>query len=84
MLARTEAILREQAAALTAKLDAEARRKGIAGYQETQSQLEKVSVAKGAIDEQKGAALEDISSMARRPRRLPHFLLLPSRRSPPA
>lgn len=65
VLARTEEILRgkdetfqEQLASLEAK-------KGVAGYHDTQEELEKVSAIKSELDEQKGKTLEDISELVR-------------------
>ena len=38
----------------------------MAGYRETQEELEKVSAIKSDLDDQKGRALDDISEMVRR------------------
>ena len=39
---------------------------GVAGYRETQENLEKVSATKSELDEVKGRTLEDMSEMVRR------------------
>ena len=39
--------------------------RGIAGYTDTQDQLEMISAAKGETDEKKGQILEDMSDMVR-------------------
>ena len=63
VLSRTEAILTEQDAAISAVLgEAEARR-GVEGFQQTQDELEKVSQLKAEVDEEKGKTLESISKV---------------------
>ena len=41
-------------------------RKGVAGFHDTQEELEKVSAKKSELDEQKGKTLEDISELVGR------------------
>ena len=63
VLSRTESILSQQDAAISATLgEAEARR-GVAGFQQTQDQLEKVSQQKAEVDEVKGKTLEEIAAV---------------------
>lgn len=42
------------------------KKKGVAGYRETQEELEKVSSMKSELDEMKGRTLDDMSEMVRR------------------
>ena len=42
------------------------RKRGVAGYRETQDELEKVSSKKSELDEMKGRTLDDMSEMVRR------------------
>ncbi|KAK3240307.1 hypothetical protein CYMTET_49849 [Cymbomonas tetramitiformis] len=61
VLNRTEAILLAQEKQVSASLAVQEKKKGVSGFQETADSLEKVSAAKGEIDEQKGQTLEEIS-----------------------
>mmetsp|Transcript_38618 Transcript_38618/g.46742 ORF Transcript_38618/g.46742 Transcript_38618/m.46742 type:complete len:696 (+) Transcript_38618:167-2254(+) len=61
ILSRTEGILQNQEKQVCSMLSIQEKKKGVAGFQETADSLEKVSAAKGEIDEQKGQTLEEIS-----------------------
>eukprot|EP00899_Mesostigma_viride_P025341 jgi/Mesvir1/5992/Mv00741-RA.1 len=61
VLVRTEGILSEQAAQLTERVGDIEKKRGVAGFSETQNELEKVSAVKAEIDIDKGATLEEIS-----------------------
>lgn len=62
-LARTEAILDEQRRRVAGDVAANERRAGVSGFADAAETLEEVSKRKGALDEEKGAALADISSV---------------------
>ncbi|XP_038049933.1 intraflagellar transport protein 81 homolog [Patiria miniata] len=66
VLSRTEEILRQRDEVLQktlAKLEA---KKGVAGYHDTQEELEKVSAIKSELDDMKGRTLEDMSEMVKK------------------
>ena len=62
VLARTEAILEEDARGVMGDVAEEERRAGVAGFAQAQETLEQVSKAKGDVDAAKGAALEEINA----------------------
>ena len=62
VLARTEAILEDDARRVMGDVAEEERRAGVAGFAEAQETLEQVSKAKGDVDAMKGAALEEINA----------------------
>lgn len=66
VLSRTEQILRQRDEFITSSLEAVENKKGVAGYRQTQEELEKVSAVKSELDEKKGKTLEDISDMVQR------------------
>lgn len=66
VLSRTDEILRQRNEHVNRQLSVLERKKGVAGYRETQEELEKVSAIKSDLDDQKGRALDDISEMVRR------------------
>ena len=61
VLARTESILEGQARNVMGAVAEEEQRAGVAGFASAQETLEQVSQVKGAIDEEKGNTLEEIS-----------------------
>eukprot|EP00976_Prorocentrum_cordatum_P067701 1178855-Prorocentrum_minimum.AAC.2 len=61
VLSRTEAILGTQEKAISAQVSHLEKQKGVTGFIDTAESLEKVSSAKGEIDEAKGQTLEEIS-----------------------
>ena len=63
LLSRTEGLLREQEAGLSAKLGEVEKEKGVSGFQKTQEELEMVSQQKAEVDDMKGKTLEEISSV---------------------
>lgn len=63
VLARTEALLEDQQRRVMGDVAEEEKRAGIAGFAEAQETLEEVSKAKGAIDQEKGNDLEEISRL---------------------
>ena len=65
VLARTQAILQQEANKVSGILGGEEARRGLSGYQEPQDELEKVSQQKADIDETKGKTLEEIEDMFR-------------------
>ena len=62
VLARTEAILEEDARGVMGDVAEEERRAGVAGFAQAQETLEHVSKVKGDVDAAKGAALEEINA----------------------
>ena len=62
-LARTEAIVDERRRRVAGDVAANERRAGVSGFADAAETLEEVSRRKGALDEEKGAALADISSV---------------------
>jgi len=66
VLSRTEELLRAKDDFLQHHIASIEARKGVAGAQDTQEELEKVSALKSDLDEQKGKTLEDISEMVRK------------------
>ena len=62
VLARTEAILEEDARGVMGDVAEEERRAGVAGFAQAQETLEHVSKVKGDVDSAKGAALEEINA----------------------
>ena len=62
VLARTEAILEEDARGVMGDVAEEERRAGVAGFAQAQETLEQVSKAKGDVDAATGAALEEINA----------------------
>lgn len=65
VLTRTEEILRQRDENINQQLSAVESKKGVAGYRQTQDDLEKVSALKSNLDHQKGQTLEEISDMVR-------------------
>lgn len=65
VLARTEEILKGKDDTFQQQMSSLETKKGVAGYHETQEELEKVSAIKSELDEQKGKTLEDISELVR-------------------
>ncbi|XP_069105336.1 intraflagellar transport protein 81 homolog isoform X1 [Argopecten irradians] len=66
VLSRTEEILRNRDENINQQLELLENKKGVAGYRQTQDELEKVSSVKSGLDERKGKTLEDISDMVQR------------------
>eukprot|EP00052_Salpingoeca_macrocollata_P012331 m.95536 g.95536 ORF g.95536 m.95536 type:complete len:674 (+) comp18432_c0_seq1:165-2186(+) len=65
VLAQTEDILRAKDHAVATALDNLESEQGIQGAVHVQEELEKVSAAKGELDEEKGRTLDDISDMVK-------------------
>ncbi|XP_064615158.1 intraflagellar transport protein 81 homolog [Liolophura sinensis] len=65
VLSRTEEILKQQENSINQQLGVLEKKKGVAGYRETQEELEKVSSVKSEYDDMKGKTLEDMSEMVR-------------------
>lgn len=63
VLSRTEEILSSRLGLVDQQLSALETDQGVAGYRETQEQLEKVSAIKSEFDEMKDKTLEDMSKM---------------------
>lgn len=63
VLHRTEAILKSRSENLQEFLSGLEAQKGISGYQDTQTELEKVSAATAGINQAKGRTLEEISKI---------------------
>jgi intraflagellar transport protein 81 len=61
VLERTLEVLSNTERELMREVQSIEREKGVQGFSETQANLEKVSEAKSAIDEEKGTMLEEIS-----------------------
>ncbi|XP_052104713.1 intraflagellar transport protein 81 homolog [Mytilus californianus] len=66
VLSRTEEILRQRDENMNMQLSALENKKGVAGYRQTQEDLEKVSSVKSEYDDRKGKTLEDMSDMVTR------------------
>lgn len=66
VLSRTDEILKQRNEHINRQLSVLERKKGVAGYRETQEELEKVSHIKSDLDEVKGRTLDDMSEMVRR------------------
>ncbi|XP_059177446.1 intraflagellar transport protein 81 homolog [Physella acuta] len=66
VLSRTEEILKQRNELINRQLSVLEKKKGVAGYRETQEELEKVSSMKSELDEMKGRTLDDMSEMVRR------------------
>ncbi|XP_002742265.1 intraflagellar transport protein 81 homolog [Saccoglossus kowalevskii] len=66
VLSRTEEILKQRDTHISNALSHLENRKGVAGYHDTQEELEKVSAIKSELDEMKGKTLEDMSEMVRK------------------
>ncbi|BFZ00683.1 hypothetical protein BsWGS_03721 [Bradybaena similaris] len=66
VLTRTEEVLKQRNDHVDRQLSVLERKKGVAGYRETQEELEKVSSMKSELDEMKGRTLDDMSEMVRR------------------
>ncbi|KAL3848360.1 hypothetical protein ACJMK2_019225 [Sinanodonta woodiana] len=65
VLSRTEEILRQRDEHINKQLSVVEQKHGVAGYRQTQDNIEKVSAMKGELDETKGRTLEDISEMVK-------------------
>ena len=63
VLARTLEVLRAREETLQQSLSAMEASKGVAGFRNTQENLEKAATIKANLDEQKGATLEDMSGL---------------------
>jgi len=63
VLQRTETILRSRDKNLDSFLNELEKKKGVVGYRETQKQLIEMSEKTAAVDQMKGATLEEISAM---------------------
>ncbi|CAL1528609.1 unnamed protein product [Lymnaea stagnalis] len=66
VLTRTDEILKQRNELINRQLSVVERKKGVAGYRETQEELEKVSSKKSELDEMKGRTLDDMSDMVKR------------------
>ncbi|GFO11516.1 intraflagellar transport protein 81-like protein [Plakobranchus ocellatus] len=66
VLTRTDEILKQRNEHINRQLSVLERKRGVAGYRETQDELEKVSSKKSELDEMKGRTLDDMSEMVRR------------------
>ncbi|XP_005106145.1 intraflagellar transport protein 81 homolog [Aplysia californica] len=66
VLSRSDEILKQRNEHINRQLSVVERKKGVAGYRETQEELEKVSSIKSDLDEMKGRTLDDMSEMVRR------------------
>lgn len=66
VLTRTDEILKQRNEHINRQLSVLERKRGVAGYRETQDELEKVSSKKSELDELKGRTLDDMSEMVRR------------------
>eukprot|EP00824_Muranothrix_gubernata_P020141 TRINITY_DN40387_c0_g1_i1.p1 TRINITY_DN40387_c0_g1~~TRINITY_DN40387_c0_g1_i1.p1 ORF type:complete len:678 (+),score=151.11 TRINITY_DN40387_c0_g1_i1:221-2035(+) len=65
ILNRTEQVLKERVSSVEEALQHVEREKGVEGYLGTQEGLERVSVLKSQLDENKGKTLEEISQVVR-------------------
>ncbi|KAE8291649.1 Intraflagellar transport protein 81-like protein [Larimichthys crocea] len=66
VLQRTEEILKQRHETVQQKLQTVEAEKGIAGYSNTQEELERVSAIKSELDEKKGRTLDDMSEMVKK------------------
>ncbi|KAM9811131.1 intraflagellar transport protein 81 homolog [Neosynchiropus ocellatus] len=66
VLQRTEEILQQRHETVLEKLKTMEAEKGIAGYSNTQEELERVSAIKSELDEKKGRTLDDMSEMVKK------------------
>uniref|UniRef100_A0A0B7B4J9 Intraflagellar transport protein 81 homolog n=2 Tax=Arion vulgaris TaxID=1028688 RepID=A0A0B7B4J9_9EUPU len=66
VLTRSDEILKQRNEHINRQLSVLEKKKGVAGYRETQEELEKVSSMKSELDEMKGRTLDDMSEMVRR------------------
>lgn len=66
VLSRTEEILKQKNDNVRQNLAQIEAKKGVAGYHDTQEELEKVSTMKSELDDLKGKTLEDISEMVQK------------------
>ncbi|KAJ0069063.1 hypothetical protein NL108_017229 [Boleophthalmus pectinirostris] len=66
VLQRTEDILTKEHEAVQKRLETVEAERGIAGYSNTQEELERVSAIKSELDEKKGRTLDDMSEMVKK------------------
>jgi intraflagellar transport protein 81 len=64
ILEKTETVLKSRCQNVHESLSELEEREGVAGYRETQEELEKVSALKSELDEKKGQSLDGMSNMA--------------------
>jgi intraflagellar transport protein 81 len=63
ILEKTETVLKSRCQNVHESLSELEEREGVAGYRETQEELEKVSALKSELDEKKGQSLDGMSNM---------------------
>ncbi|XP_041482844.1 intraflagellar transport protein 81 homolog [Lytechinus variegatus] len=66
VLSRTEEILKQRDEQIQHRLSKLEAKKGVAGYHDTQEELEKVSTIKSELDDVKGRTLEDMSQLVQK------------------
>lgn len=66
VLSRTVEILKQRDEQIQHRLSKMEAKKGVAGYHDTQEELEKVSTIKSELDDVKGRTLEDMSDLVRK------------------
>ncbi|XP_030837564.1 intraflagellar transport protein 81 homolog isoform X2 [Strongylocentrotus purpuratus] len=66
VLSRTEEILKQRDEQIQHRLSKLEAKKGVAGYHDTQEELEKVSTIKSELDDVKGRTLEDMSHLVQK------------------
>ncbi|XP_063967113.1 intraflagellar transport protein 81 homolog [Lytechinus pictus] len=66
VLSRTEEVLKQRDEQIQHRLSKLEAKKGVAGYHDTQEELEKVSTIKSELDDVKGRTLEDMSHLVQK------------------
>ncbi|XP_041483124.1 intraflagellar transport protein 81 homolog [Lytechinus variegatus] len=66
VLSRTEEVLKQRDEQIQHRLSKLEAKKGVAGYHDTQEELEKVSTIKSELDDVKGRTLEDMSQLVQK------------------